>query len=146
MPSQKLPTLEELTAFLGLSTKTQQLPSKNLLRELPGYQNVVDNALALYQKHKGDLRLPEEVGKLLEEGMQDVEHLEARERLLKQLYEATYAQRLEATSRCMDGLYQLTRRIREFSSAFPEIFQEAEPILKFMKTFRPGRKQKEKND
>nr|MDU9044860.1 hypothetical protein [Candidatus Electrothrix aestuarii] len=40
----------------------------------------------------------------------------------------------------VEGLYDITRRIRDFSEAYPEIAEEGQPLLDFMKAFKPGRK------
>ena len=45
----------------------------------------------------------------------------------------------------MEGLYGTTRRIREFANAYPDIAEEGQFLLDFMKAFRPGRK-KEKSE
>lgn len=69
-----------------------------------------------------------------------VKQLEPAEKLLEALYQSVYHQHLQATSRCMEGLYDLSRRVREFGNAYPEIKEEAQFLLDFMKAFRPGPK------
>lgn len=113
---------------------------KKLYRSLPGYQAVVDDTYELLDKHAQTLRIEKSLASEMREGLEKVKDLEPLEKALHQLYLSVYHQRLQATSKCMDGLYQTSRRIREFSNAFPEIADEAQFLLDFMKTFRPGRK------
>uniref|UniRef100_UPI0040574FEF hypothetical protein n=1 Tax=Candidatus Electronema sp. TaxID=2698783 RepID=UPI0040574FEF len=77
-------------------------------------------------------------------GLADVNQLEPVEHLLERLYQSVYYQRLQATDRCMEGLYDLTRRIRDFAETYPEVAEEGQPLLDFMKAFKPGRKKEKK--
>jgi hypothetical protein len=43
----------------------------------------------------------------------------------------------------MEGLCDTARRIRDFAEAFPEIKEDGQPLLDFMKAFRPGRHKEE---
>ncbi|WLE97599.1 MAG: hypothetical protein QTN59_01925 [Candidatus Electrothrix communis] len=38
------------------------------------------------------------------------------------------------------------RRIRDFAQAFPEIKEEGQPLLDFIKAFQPGREKEEHED
>jgi hypothetical protein len=44
----------------------------------------------------------------------------------------------------MGALYDTTRRIRDFAEAYPEIAEEGQFLLDFMKAFKPGRGKGEK--
>jgi hypothetical protein len=59
---------------------------------------------------------------------------------LERLHQSVYHQRLQATSRCMEGLHRASRRIREFENAYPEIKEQAQFLFEFLKAFRPGPK------
>jgi hypothetical protein len=42
------------------------------------------------------------------------------------------------------GCTTFTRRIRDFAEAYPEVAEEGQPLLDFMKAFKPGRKKEKK--
>jgi hypothetical protein len=46
----------------------------------------------------------------------------------------------------MEGLYDTARRIRDFAEAYPEIEEEGQHLLDFMKAFRPGPKKEKKEE
>ncbi|MCI5121113.1 MAG: hypothetical protein D3908_07990 [Candidatus Electrothrix sp. AUS4] len=135
---------DQIAQLLGVEFPPPLDPSeiKSLQKALPGYQAVADDAARFCQNHADALRL-DEVRASLEQGLADVAHLEPVEHLLEKLYLSVYHQRLQATAKCMEGLYDTTRRIRDFAEAFPEIKEEGQPLLDFMKAFRPGRKKEE---
>lgn len=116
-----------------------------LHKALPGYQAMVDDVSSLVQEHSDTLRLAPAVMADLEQGLATVKRLEPIEQLLERIHQSIYHQRLQATSRCMDGLYSASRRIREFENAFPEIKDQAQFLFDFLKAFRPGPK-KEKSE
>lgn len=136
---------EQIAQLLHVEFPTPPDPSriKTLHRALPGYQNVVDDAIRFAEKHGALLNL-DEIRSSLEQAQTDVNHLEPVEHLLERLYHSVYYQRLQGTDGCMEGLYNITRRIRDFSEAYPEIAEEGQPLLDFMKTFKPGRKRRRK--
>lgn len=115
-----------------------------LLKSLPGYQAVADDAARFVAKHDAVLRLGDDVYAGLQDGLADVLRLEPVELLLEKLRLSVYHQRLQATDRCMEALYDTTRRIRDFAEAYPEIAEEGQFLLDFMKAFKPGRKEEEK--
>ncbi len=119
---------------------------QKLHRALPGYQAVVDDVCELIQKHGNTLALDDNVLTDMEEGLSRVKELEPLERALEKVYQSVYHMRLKATAQCMDGLYQTSRRVREFSNAYPNIKEDAQFLLDFMKAFRPGPKAKEKDE
>ena len=80
----------------------------------------------------------------LTEGLAEVKRMEPGEHALEKLHRSVYHQRLRGTDRCMEGLYNATRRIRDFSEAYPNIAEEGKFLLDFMKAFRPGRKKEKK--
>ncbi|MCI5119472.1 MAG: hypothetical protein D3913_16350, partial [Candidatus Electrothrix sp. LOE1_4_5] len=90
------------------------------------------------------LRLDPSVLANLTEGLAEVKRLEPADRALEKLHQSVYHQRLRATDRCMEGLYDTARRIREFSNAYPELAEEGKFLLDFMKVFKPGRKKEKK--
>lgn len=117
-----------------------------LHKALPGYQAMVDDVSQLVQQHAETLRLPPAVMADLEQGLAAVKHLEPVEQLLEQVHQSVYHQRLQATSRCMEGLYSTSRRIREFENAYPEIKDQAQFLFDFLKAFRPGPKKEKGED
>ncbi|WP_339137559.1 MAG: hypothetical protein WGN25_05710 [Candidatus Electrothrix sp. GW3-4] len=142
MPQNNL--TEQIAQLLGVEFPPSLDPSaiKSLQKALPGYKAVADDAARFCQNHTDAPRL-DEVRTSLEQGLADVARLEPVEHLLQQLYLSIYHQHLRATAKCMEGLYDTTRRIRDFAEAFPEIKEEGQPLLDFMKAFRPGRKKGE---
>ena len=46
----------------------------------------------------------------------------------------------------MEGLFSVSRRIREFENACPEIKEQAQYLFDFFKAFRPGPGKKEKSE
>lgn len=142
MPNNAL--TEQIAQLLGVEFPPPLDPSeiKSLQKALPGYQAVADDAARFCQNHADALRL-DEVRVSLEQGLADVARLEPVEHLLEKLYLSVYHQRLQTTAKCMEGLYDTTRRIRDFAEAFPEIKEEGQPLLDFMKAFRPGPKKEE---
>jgi len=44
----------------------------------------------------------------------------------------------------MEGMYTASRRIRDFAEAYPEIAEEGQFLLDFMKVFKPGRGKEKK--
>lgn len=113
-------------------------------KALPGYQAVADDAARFVQKHGQILNLDASVLADLQEGLAEVKRLEPADRALEKLHQSVYHQRLRATDRCMEGLYGTTRRIRDFSEAYPDIAEEGKFLLDFMKAFKPGRKKEKK--
>lgn len=113
--------------------------AQSLHKALPGYQAVADDAARFVRKHGAVLRLGDDVLAALEQGLADVQHLEPAEKLLEKLHLSVYHQRLQATDRCIEALYGTTRRIRDFAEAYPEIAEEGQSLLDFMKAFKPGR-------
>jgi hypothetical protein len=145
MPEEKV-TIEQVAELLSVQIKPPLDPSdvQELHKALPGYQAMVDDTDRLVEEHTETLRLDPSVAADLEQGLAEVKHLEPIEHLLERLYQTVYHQRLQATSRCMEGLYGTSRRIREFENAYPEIKEEAQYLFDFLKVFRPGpKKQKE---
>ncbi len=117
---------------------------QSLHKALPGYQAIADDAARFVQKHKETLKLDDAVLAGLENGLADVLHLEPAEHLLEKLHLSVYHQRLQATDRCMEAMYDTTRRIRDFAEAYPEIAEEGQTLLDFMKAFKPGHKKEKK--
>jgi hypothetical protein len=111
--------------------------AQSLHKALPGYQAVADDAARFVQKHGETLRLGGDILAGLQDGLADVLHLEPAEKLLDKLHLSVYHQRLQATDRCMAALYDTTRRIRDFAEAYPEIAEEGQFLLDFMKAFKP---------
>lgn len=143
---EKTPT-EQIAELLGVEFLPLLEPSdvRELQKALPGYQAVADDAARFCQKHGDVLRL-DEVRASLEQGLADVTRLEPVEHLLEKLHLSIYHQRLQATAKCMEGLYDTARRIRDFAEAYPEIEEEGQHLLDFMKAFRPGPKKEKKEE
>ena len=141
MPEERV-TIEQVAELLGVNVTSPLDPSEvqALHKALPGYQAMVDDTAALVQEHNETLRLSPEVMNDLRQGLAEVKKLEPIEHLLTQLQQSVYHQRLQATSRCMEGLYQSSRRIRESENAYPEIRSQAQFLFDFLKAFRPGPK------
>jgi hypothetical protein len=118
--------------------------AQSLHKALPGYQAVADDAARFVQKHGAALNLGPAVIADLQEGLAEVLRLEPAEKLLEKLHLSVYHQRLQATDRCMEGMYTASRRIRDFAEAYPEIAEEGQFLLDFMKVFKPGRGKGEK--
>jgi hypothetical protein len=117
-----------------------------LHKALPGYQAVADDAARFVQKHGATLNLDASVLADLEAGLAEVLRLEPADHALEKLHQSVYHQRLRATDRCMEGLYDTTRRIRDFAEAYPEIAEEGQFLLDFMRAFKPGRKKEKDRD
>ncbi len=113
--------------------------AQSLHKALLGYQAVADDAARFVRKYGAVLRLGDDVLAGLEQGLADVQHLEPAEKLLEKLHLSVYHQRLQATDRCIEAFYGTTRRIRDFAEAYPEIAEEGQALLDFMKAFKPGR-------
>ncbi|MCI5121510.1 MAG: hypothetical protein D3908_10035, partial [Candidatus Electrothrix sp. AUS4] len=139
MPEERV-TIEQVAELLGVQLTPPLDPSdvQALHKALPGYQAMVDDTAALVQEHNETLRLSPEVMADLKQGLAEVKRLEPIEDLLNQLQQSVYHQRLQATSRCMEGLYKSSRRIREFENAYPEIRKKAQYLFDFLKAFRPS--------
>jgi len=140
---EKTPT-EQIAELLNVEFHPLLDPSdvRELQKALPGYQAVADDAARFALKHKDTLKL-DKVRASIQQGLDDVVRLEPVEHLLEKLYLSIYHQRLQATAKCMEGLYDTARRIRDFAEAYPEIEEEGQHLLDFMKAFRPGPKKKE---
>lgn len=138
---------EQIAEILNVEFPSPPDPSeiKSLHRSLPGYQAVADDAARFAQQHEALLNL-NEIRTALEQALAEVNHLEPVEHLLERLYQSVYYQRLQATDRCMEGLYDITRRTRDFAEAYPEIAEKGQPLLDFMKVFKPGRKKEKKEN
>jgi hypothetical protein len=117
---------------------------QSLHKALPGYQAIADDAARFVQKYKETLKLDDAVLAGLENGLADILHLEPAEHLLDRIHLSVYHQRLQATDRCMEAMYDTARRIRDFDEAYPEIAEEGQFLLDFMKAFRPGPKKEKK--
>lgn len=141
MPNENV-TIEQVAELLGveLTPPLDGADVQALHKALPGYQAMVDDTAALVREHNETLRLAPAVMADLEQGLAEVKRLEPIEQLLDQLQQSVYHQRLQATSRCMEGLYSSSRRIREFENAYPEIRKQAQYLFDFLKAFRPGPK------
>nr|VFJ58110.1 MAG: hypothetical protein BECKDK2373C_GA0170839_106318 [Candidatus Kentron sp. DK] len=130
--------------------KVQFLPpldpgdAQSLHKALPGYQAIADDTARLVKKHGKTLNLDAAVLADLEQGLADINRLEPPERLLDKLRLSVYHQRIQATDKCMGGMYDTARRIRDFAEAYPEIAEEAKFLLDFMKVFKPGKKKEKK--
>jgi len=146
MPNDNV-TIEQVAELLGVEFTPPLDPSdvQGLHKSLPGYQAMVDDTSRLVQEHAETLRLSPEVKADLIQGLDEVKKLEPIENLLEQLYQSVYHQRLQATSRCMEGLYSTSRRIREFENAYPKIRAQAQFLFDFLKAFRPGPKKDKKS-
>nr|VFK40905.1 MAG: hypothetical protein BECKSD772F_GA0070984_107717 [Candidatus Kentron sp. SD]VFK47325.1 MAG: hypothetical protein BECKSD772E_GA0070983_10933 [Candidatus Kentron sp. SD] len=92
---------------------------KALYKALPGYQAVTDDTARLAEKYSQTLNLDSGVLADLNQGLADVHRLEPAERVLEKLYLSVYHQRLQATSRCMGGMYDTARCIRDFVGSHP---------------------------
>jgi hypothetical protein len=146
MPEQTL--IEQLAAVLNVEVVSPMdgNEAQSLHKALPGYQAVADDAARFVQKYGETLNLDASVLADLTEGLAEVKRMEPGEHALEKLYRSVYHQRLRGTDRCMEGLYNATRRIRDFSEAYPNIAEEGKFLLDFMKAFRPGRKKEKKED
>lgn len=146
MPEERV-TIEQVAELLGVKSTPPLAPSdvQALHKALPGYQAMVDDTAALVQEHNETLRLSPEVMANLRQGLAEVKKLEPIEHLLEYLYHSVYHQRLQATSRCMEGMYSSSRRIREFENAYPEIHEQAQFLFDFLKAFRPGPKREKQS-
>ncbi|WP_339133868.1 MAG: hypothetical protein WGN25_13900 [Candidatus Electrothrix sp. GW3-4] len=146
MPEQTL--IEQLAAVLNVEVIAPMDGSEaqGMHKALPGYQAVADDAARFVQKHGQTLNLDASVLADLTEGLAEVLRLEPGEHALDKLQQSVYHQRLRGTDRCMEGLYNSTRRIRDFSEAYPDIAEEGKFLLDFMKAFKPGRKKEKKED
>ena len=148
MPSDETPLADQIAALLGVEI----LPPldaneiQSLHKALPGYQAIADDAARFVQKHKETLKLDDAVLAGLEDGLAEVKRLEPAEHLLEKLHLSVYHQRLQATDRCMEAMYDTTRRIRDFAEAYPEIAEEGQALLDFMKAFKPGHKKEKKEE
>lgn len=144
MPEDRV-TIEQVAELLGVNLTPPLDPSEvqALHKALPGYQAMVDDTASLVQEHNQTLRLSPEVMNDLQQGLAEVKKLEPIEHLLDQLQQSVYHQRLQATSRCMEGLYSTSRRIREFENAYPEIREQGQYLFDFLKAFRPGPKREQ---
>jgi hypothetical protein len=143
---EKTPT-EQIAELLNVEFHPLLDPSdvRELQKALPGYQAVADDAARFALKHKDTLKL-DKVRASIQQGLDDVVRLEPVEHLLEKLYLSIYHQRLQATAKCMEGLYDTARRIRDFAEAYPEIEEEGQHLLDFMKAFRPGPKKEKKEE
>jgi hypothetical protein len=143
---EKTPT-EQIAELLNVEFHPLLDPSdvRELQKALPGYQAVADDAARFALKHKDTLKL-DKVRASIQQGLDDVARLEPIEHLLEKLYLSIYHQRLQATAKCMEGLYNTARRIRDFAEAYPEIEEEGQHLLDFMKAFRPGPKKEKKEE
>jgi hypothetical protein len=143
---EKTPT-EQIAELLNVEFHPLLDPSdvRELQKALPGYQAVADDAARFALKHKDTLKL-DKVRASIQQGLDDVNRLEPVEHLLEKLYLSIYHQRLQATAKCMEGLYDTARRIRDFAEAYPEIEEEGQHLLDFMKAFRPGPKKEKKEE
>ncbi|WP_339136463.1 MAG: hypothetical protein WGN25_01095 [Candidatus Electrothrix sp. GW3-4] len=141
MPEERV-TIEQVAELLDVNLTPPLDPSdvQALHKALPGYQAMVDDTASLVLGHNETLRLSPEVMADLNQGLAEVKRLEPIEYLLDELQQSVYHQRLQATSRCMEGLYKSSRRIREFKNAYPEIRSQAQYLFDFLKAFRPGPK------
>lgn len=141
-------TIQQVAELLGVELAPPLDPSdvQELHKSLPGYQAIVDDTSRLLQAYNETLLLAPTVLADLEDGLTEVKRLEPIELLLERLHKSVYHQRLQATSRCMEGLYGASRRIREFENAFPEIKDQAQFLFDFLKAFRPGPGKKEKSE
>lgn len=146
MPEQTL--MEQLAAVLNVEiiAPMEGSEAQGLHKALPGYQAVVDDAARFVQEHGATLNLDASVLANLTEGLAEVKRLEPADRALEKLHQSVYHQRLRATDRCMEGLYDTARRIRDFSEAYPELAEEGKFLLDFMKVFKPGRKKEKSGD
>jgi hypothetical protein len=144
MPEQTL--IEQLAAVLNVEIipPMDGSEAQGMHKALPGYQAVVDDAARFIQKHGQTLNLDASVLADLTEGLTEVKRMEPADSALEKLQQSVYHQRLRGTDRCMQGLYDATRRIRDFSEAYPDIAEEGKFLLDFMKAFRPGRKKEKK--
>lgn len=146
MPEQTL--IEQLAAVLNVEIipPMEGSEAQGMHKALPGYQAVADDAARFVQEHGQTLNLNASVLADLTEGLAEVKRLEPADRALERLHQSVYHQRLRATDRCMEGLYDTTRRIRDFAEAYPEIAEEGKFLLDFMKVFKPGRKKEKSGD
>lgn len=141
------PIADQIAALLHVEFHPLLEPAEvqGLHRALPGYQVVADDAARFAQRHEELLQLgPARAA--LEESLAEVTQLEPVEHLLERLYLSIYHRRLQATSRCMEGLYDTARRIRDFAEAYPSLEEEGQALLDFMKAFKPGRKKDKKEE
>ncbi|WP_446011219.1 hypothetical protein [Candidatus Electrothrix sp.] len=146
MPEQTL--IEQLAAVLNVEVVSPMdgNEAQSLHKALPGYQAVADDAARFVQKYGETLNLDASVLADLTEGLAEVKRMEPGEHALEKLYRSVYHQRLRGTDRCMEGLYNATRRIRNFSEAYPNIAEEGKFLIDFMKAFKPGRKKEKSGD
>ena len=141
--------MEQVAALLGVEylPPLEASEVQMLRKALPGYQAIADDTSRLAQEHAGTLHLSPAVLADIEEGLAEVKRLEPIELLLERLHQSVYHQRLQATSRCMEGMYGASRRIREFENACPEIKDAAQFLFDFLKVFHPGpKKEKDEED
>ena len=146
MPENKS-LMERVAELLGVEylPPLEASEVQMLRKALPGYQAIADDTSRLAQEHAGTLHLSPAVLADINDGLAEVKRLEPIELLLERLHQSVYHQRLQATSRCMEGLYGASRRIREFENACPEIKDQAQFLFDFLKVFHPGPK-KEKSE
>jgi hypothetical protein len=133
------PTSKQLADFLGVViTKpltTAQI--QKLLKALPGYVNVLDDAADQYAEDGDLLRVKDVSASALEDLKAKQRDLARREAVAHEVYRSVYEQRLAVDNDAMAMLRSITRRIAALSDDHPELRTNWKNVLDFMAQFSP---------
>lgn len=135
------PTAAALAAFLGVRiTPRLTTPQvRKLLKPLPGYVNVLDDAADQYEIDADVLAASGVSATALRDIKARQRALAKREAVAEQVYVSVYQQRMQVDDEAIGMLRKITRRIAALAEDHPDLRVDWKNVLDFMAQFSPGR-------
>lgn len=139
-PAQRVPTLKETAAFIGVPLRAPLKPdqARRLLKPLPGYRAVMDNVAKYLREDNHVLELPYDPDEVIAR-LGHAKILSCRNALLQEVLAGSEAERQIEDGFLMKVLLDAVKRVKEESGTHPELRQQWREILDFVHKNRPGR-------
>lgn len=136
-----VPSAAAVAAFVGVTLTKRMTPAQigALLKALPGYVNVLDDAAELYEEDGKVLAIKGVTAAGLLATKAEQKTLVAQEAAAETVYRSIYEQRLVADDRGIDMLRKIARRVGALSEDDPTLIPRWKPVLDFLAQFQGGR-------
>lgn len=143
-----VPTAAETAAFLGAKMTKALTPAqvKSLLKPLPGYTNVLDDAAAQYEEDGSILAVKGVSASALLDVKARQRDLSKREEIAKEVHRSLYEQRMQADDEGIGMLRGIGRRINALAEDHPELLTNWKSVLDFLAEFAPPGKKASTDD
>jgi hypothetical protein len=133
-------TASALATMLGvkLTAPLSTVQTRRLLKALPGYVGLLDDAAAQLDADASLLNLKGVTGAALLALKTQQKFLAARESVSELVYRSIYEQRLGTDSDAMTALYAINKRVLAMKSEDPDLAARWAFLADFLRNFHPG--------